>query len=158
MVTTPPEFSSLFLAKPTINDQGVLRFTPAPNANTDNTLGPAQIEVTAVDSAGGQAQTVILPITIREINDPPVARPDSINTNEDAVLTIPSSQLLANDLDPDLAAFVFNTVFTHLGDYMLRRLDISPEDIVADRQALESPGAQAVFNRVVDILEKGMSP
>ncbi len=104
LVTTPPEFASLFLTEPTITDDGILRFTPAPNANTDNLLGPALIEVTAVDSANGQAQTVTLQIRINEVNDPPSPQSDSIDTDEDTVLTITSEQLLANDIDPDLAS------------------------------------------------------
>ncbi len=102
MVTTPPAFTSLFLSQPVINDAGILRFTPATNKNTENAAGPAQIQVTAIDSEGGQAQTVTLEITINELNDAPVAQSDSLNTNEDTVLTIPSAQLLANDIDPDL--------------------------------------------------------
>lgn len=65
---------------------------------------------------------------------------------------------IREDLDPDLAAFFFNTIFTHLGDYMLRRLEIPPEALARSAQALEKPESAALFNRVVDILEKGMAP
>ncbi len=82
---------------PSITPDGLLRFTTAQDAN-----GIALVEVTAVDSDGGRSQTVTLTITVKEINDTPVAVPDEIDTNEDLVLTIPSSQLLANDIDPDL--------------------------------------------------------
>ncbi|MCG8649358.1 MAG: Ig-like domain-containing protein, partial [Pirellulales bacterium] len=102
LVNTPAVFASLFLSEPTISDEGVLRFTPASNANTENINGPALIEVTAIDSEGGQAQTETLTITINEVNDPPVAQPDEITTDEDTILTITSAQLLANDVDPDL--------------------------------------------------------
>ena len=60
------------------------------------------------------------------------------------------------DLDTDLAAFIFNTIFTHLGDYLLHRLAIPPEAVAASVQTLERPEAEALFNRVVDILERGM--
>jgi VCBS repeat-containing protein len=101
-VNTPPEFQSLFQSQPVINDDGELRFTPALNANTDNTLGPAQIEIIAIDSEDGESDPVTLSITIREINDTPIAVADSIDTDEDTVLTITSAEVLANDIDPDL--------------------------------------------------------
>ena len=103
LVTTPAEFQSLFLNQPTINEDGVLRFTPASNANTNNPVGPALVEVTAIDTDGGQADTFTLVITINEVNDVPQAVSDLISTDEDTVLTIPASQLISNDLDPDLA-------------------------------------------------------
>lgn len=65
---------------------------------------------------------------------------------------------IREDLDPELGAFIFNTIFTHLGDYMLCRLEIAPETLAQSPQALESPESAALFNRVVDILERGMGP
>jgi VCBS repeat-containing protein len=99
-VVTPDESLGLFETgrDPSIDENGVLRFTTAQHAN-----GVALVEVTAVDSAGGRSQTVTLQINVNEVNDPPLARPDDIDTDEDAVLNIPVSQLLANDFDPDLA-------------------------------------------------------
>ncbi len=131
IVTTPPEFASLFQSEPVISDAGVLRFTPATDANTDNVDGPAQIQVTAIDSDGGQAQTVTLLITISEVNDVPMANPDAIDTDEDTVLTITSAQLLANDFDPDLISNVGETL-----------------TIVMPPQSLSVSGAVVLFDAV----------
>ncbi|QDT09692.1 tandem-95 repeat protein [Planctomycetes bacterium K23_9] len=97
-VITPASVSDLFQTAPTIDDNGFLRFTTATNA-----VGTANLQVTAIDSDGERSETATLQIVIGEVNDVPLARTDVIDTNEDAVLIIPSSQLLANDIDPDLA-------------------------------------------------------
>ena len=92
-VTTPPDAENLFQSLPVISDAGVLRFTPATNAN-----GTVDLSVRAIDSEGGETPAVTFRIVINEVNDPPVAVEDEIDTDEDTVLVIPSSQLLANDL------------------------------------------------------------
>ena len=96
-VVVPTEFQGLFSEQPTISPSGVLSFTPAPNA-----AGQVNLQVTAVDSEGGRSQTVILPIMIVDLNDPPVAVDDQITTDENTVLTLEPADLLANDIDPDL--------------------------------------------------------
>ncbi|TWT73865.1 tandem-95 repeat protein [Allorhodopirellula solitaria] len=84
--------------QPQISSSGVLAFTPAPNAN-----GTAQVRVVATDSEGAQSAAVTLDIVVLPVNDFPVPVGDQLDpTTEDAVLTIPASQLLANDVDPDL--------------------------------------------------------
>lgn len=97
-----PEFESLFVDPPTINSDGLLRFTPAPNQNTDNINGPVVIRVLARDSEGGVSETQEFKIRILEVNDPPRAVSDSLDSDEDTVLVIESSQLTANDIDPDV--------------------------------------------------------
>ncbi len=96
------EFQSLFSEPPTINADGVLRFTPAPNQNTDNANGPAVIRVIARDSLGAEAAAVEFQIEITEVNDSPRAVPDTVNTDEDTVLVITDEFLKLNDIDPDL--------------------------------------------------------
>lgn len=60
-------------------------------------------------------------------------------------------------LDADVAAFVFNAVFTSLGDYVLKRLRIPPEQLRdGDLQPLGAPEAQRIFNEVLGILERGL--
>lgn len=62
-------------------------------------------------------------------------------------------------LDADVAAFVFNAVFTSLGDYVLKRLRIPPEQLRdGDLQPLGAPAAQRIFNEVLGILERGLGP
>ncbi len=60
------------------------------------------------------------------------------------------------EIDPELAAFIFNAVFTQLGDYIMQRIGIDPHSLAADTGALDSPESRALFNRVVDTLESGM--
>ncbi|MCC9601167.1 tandem-95 repeat protein [Stieleria sp. JC731] len=109
-VTTPTDAQALFQQLPTIGDDGVLRFLPAANAN-----GTIDLTVKAIDSAGGESSPVVLRLVITPVNDIPVAVGDSLNTDEDAILTILESDLLANDIDPDInnpfdeLSIVFNT-------------------------------------------------
>ena len=129
-VNVPVESEGLFQVLPTISDEGVLRFTPANNAN-----GTADLSVTAIDSEGGTAESVTLRIVINAVNDPPVASSDTFTNeitsdrpligssllngetfdadqavNEDAVLVIATSDLLANDIDADLDPDLNETV------------------------------------------------
>ncbi len=91
--------TGLFQNAPTIDSAGILQFTPAANAN-----GTANVTVRAIDSAGAVSADVTLQIVITPVNDAPLAVTDTVNTDEDRVLTISSAQLLANDTDPDLIA------------------------------------------------------
>ena len=83
---------------PQISDDGVLTFTTAQDAN-----GVAEVRVTAVDSEGGRSDTVTFQIIVAEVNDPPIGVDDEIFTAADVARIIPSSLVLANDIDPDLA-------------------------------------------------------
>ncbi|MCH8816031.1 MAG: FAD-dependent monooxygenase, partial [Chloroflexi bacterium] len=97
-----PEFASLFVDPPTINSDGLLRFTPATNQNTDNVNGPVVIRVIGRDSEGAETAAVEFQIVITEVNDPPRAFSDSFDSDEDTVLVIRSDELMLNDVDPDL--------------------------------------------------------
>ena len=97
-----PKLDNLFLDPPTINTDGLLRFTPAANQNTDNVNGPAVIRVIGRDSDGAETAAVAFQIAITEVNDPPRAVSDSIDTDEDTLLTINEDDLILNDVDPDL--------------------------------------------------------
>ncbi|MCA9138749.1 MAG: tandem-95 repeat protein [Planctomycetales bacterium] len=96
-VVTPANKQGLFQQLPQIADDGILRFIPAANAN-----GSVDLTVTAIDSLGGTSAQQLLHLDITAVNDQPVAVSDSVSTDEDSVLTIASSQLLANDIDPDI--------------------------------------------------------
>lgn len=58
-------------------------------------------------------------------------------------------------IDPDLAAFLFNVVFTELGGYLLNRLQ-DGDALVDGRSLFETPEAERLFDQVLYILERGM--
>jgi AcrR family transcriptional regulator len=60
------------------------------------------------------------------------------------------------EIDPAVAAFLFDVVFANLGDFIMQRTGIHPQNLVKDLAALESPEAQTIFNQVVDVLEGGL--
>jgi TetR/AcrR family transcriptional regulator len=61
-------------------------------------------------------------------------------------------------LDPDVAAFIFNAVFTELGDYILSRLSLDVERMLeGDLSAMASAESQAIFDAVLTILQRGMA-
>jgi len=60
-------------------------------------------------------------------------------------------------LDTELATFIFDSVFMRLGEYLMERLEVSPEELIKDQPFLfESPEADAIFEGIMGILEKGM--
>lgn len=68
---------------------------------------------------------------------------------------------IAPQIDEDLAAFIFNTIFTELGRYILQRFPQRPapaqgrmEDL---RGFFETDEVQAVFGQTLTILEHGMA-
>lgn len=100
-VVTPPESMPLFQQQPRVDvnddEEGILRFLPAANAN-----GTVVLTITAVDSAGGRSAPQNVTLTLNALNDRPVANSDSFDTDEDVVLNLTTAQLLANDVDPDV--------------------------------------------------------
>lgn len=61
------------------------------------------------------------------------------------------------NLDTELATFIFNSVFLHLGDYLLQRLNIPSEALLQEQPHLfESTEADRLFNGIMDILKHGM--
>ncbi|MCA9943683.1 MAG: TetR/AcrR family transcriptional regulator [Anaerolineales bacterium] len=58
-------------------------------------------------------------------------------------------------IDPELAAFLFNVIFTELGGYLLKRLQPG-EDVGDGRSLFETPEAERLFDQVLQILEAGM--
>jgi hypothetical protein len=76
----------------TINADGTLGFTPAPNFN-----GVATISYTISDGNGGTAIATAT-VTVTPVNDPPVASNDSAVTNEDTPVRV---AVLPNDSDLD---------------------------------------------------------
>jgi VCBS repeat-containing protein len=102
-ITTTNDKPTFFSVQPIIDSNGVLRFTPALNA-----FGTAVVTVLATDNGPSTAPNVnvsapkTLTITIRQINDAPIANNDRYSTTEQAVLNVPAPGVLANDTDADL--------------------------------------------------------
>src|SRR5207245_2518026 len=79
----------------TLNANGSFTYTPAANFN-----GADSFTYTANDGAlGSNVATVSL--TIRPVNDAPVAANDSFTTDEDTALTVAAPGVLGNDTDID---------------------------------------------------------
>jgi large repetitive protein len=78
-----------------LNPDGSFTYTPQANFN-----GMDFFTYRATDSVGFFSIATVT-ITITPINDPPVAGNDSLTTNEDTPLDVPTSALLANDFDVD---------------------------------------------------------
>ena len=64
---------------------------------------------------------------------------------------------LSADTDTEAAAFLFNSVYMNLGDYLIRKMDIDPEILIDDLSPLDTPEAKAFFNSILTLLEKGMA-
>jgi hypothetical protein len=79
----------------TFNGDGTFTFTPDTNFNG---LDSFVYEVT--DGNGGAAQATVN-ITVRPVNDAPVASDDSYSTNEDTTLSVITGGVLDNDTDVD---------------------------------------------------------
>jgi TetR/AcrR family transcriptional regulator len=61
------------------------------------------------------------------------------------------------EIDPDVAAFMFNVVFTNLGDFIMKQQAIVPEQLLHERgQAFSSPEIEKMFDQVLHILQCGM--
>ena len=73
---------------------GAARFTPAENFN-----GEARFTYVVTDGTATASGQVT--VTVRSVNDAPVAVDDTSTTNEDVDLTITQTQLTANDTDVD---------------------------------------------------------
>lgn len=102
-----PGFARLFSVQPTVDDDGMLKFTTAPNLNSVIS-GPVPVVVTARDSGGtddgGIDSTMFtFNIVITEVDDAPQAVTRIANTDEDSVLTLTTADFITNDNDPDLA-------------------------------------------------------
>jgi hypothetical protein len=81
----------------TLNANGTISFVPDANF-----YGNASFDYTVNDGNGGTATTTAT-IALANVNDAPVATGETVNSNEDEVLTITASALLQNDSDIDNA-------------------------------------------------------
>lgn len=61
------------------------------------------------------------------------------------------------DIDPNIAAFIFNAVFTNLGQYLMERFEIQPDNLLKEGgQAFNQNTTQEAMNQVINILEHGL--
>ena len=86
------------LGTATVQANGVVTYTPAPN------IYGADFLSIAVMASGDPSQsiTVDLPITVTPVNDPPMAQPSSLMTQEEMPFT---GTLMASDVDGDTLSF-----------------------------------------------------
>ena len=90
-------FTAAVLAQPahgtaTLNANGTIHYAPAPDFN-----GADSFTYTLTDSVGGHSVGTVT-LTVRPVNDAPVAHDDAFTTDEDTPLT---ASLVANDTDVD---------------------------------------------------------
>lgn len=65
---------------------------------------------------------------------------------------------IAPEIDEDLAAFIFHTVFTELGQYMLQRVGDEAFQEALGADFYEDEAIQRIFTQTLEILERGMGP
>ena len=62
------------------------------------------------------------------------------------------------EIDAAVAAFIFNAVFTNLGDFIMKQQSMKPEDLLGKQgQAFTSPEIEKLFDQVLRILRLGMA-
>ncbi len=90
-----------------LNADGTFSYTPAPNFH-----GTDSFTYLAVNTSLASASPATVTITVRPVNQAPVAIADAFNTDENRTLTIPAPGILGNDSDaegPDITAVLINT-------------------------------------------------
>lgn len=61
------------------------------------------------------------------------------------------------DTDPEMAAFMLATVFTHLGQFLLERYSITPDDLrEKGASSFDDEGLLRAVNDVISMLEQGL--
>lgn len=63
---------------------------------------------------------------------------------------------IPQEIDDELAAFMFNTTLLNLGEYIMTRMQNDPEYQQGKRAFYEFPEAVRIFEQTLDILEFGM--
>jgi VCBS repeat-containing protein len=79
----------------TLNTDGSFSYTPAPNFS-----GSDSFSYRAADGLD-TSDTVIVTITVNELNDPPVVQDDAYSVDEDTILTVSAPGVLGNDSDEE---------------------------------------------------------
>lgn len=63
---------------------------------------------------------------------------------------------ISPQVDDELAAFIFDTIFTGVGQYLLERFEYSEDTAQGQHAFFEAPDVVRIFEQTVDILEHGM--
>jgi AcrR family transcriptional regulator len=63
---------------------------------------------------------------------------------------------LKPDIDLDVAVFMFNAVFSNLGDFLLKRQSVAPDALLGEQGALAGSETEVVLDQVFEILREGM--
>ncbi len=64
---------------------------------------------------------------------------------------------IATNIDADLVAFIFNTIFTELGQYLWQRMDGDASQMLSEGNSIfASPEADYLFDQLLHILQFGM--
>ncbi|MCG3209027.1 MAG: hypothetical protein FOGNACKC_02643 [Anaerolineae bacterium] len=79
----------------TINPDGSITYTPAPNFNGEDSFTYEVCDTT------GLCDTATVTINVTPVNDAPVAKDDAYSTDEDTTLTVSPPGILVNDSDVD---------------------------------------------------------
>lgn len=67
------------------------------------------------------------------------------------------SGVIRDDIDPDTAAFLLNTIFSNLGQYLLQRYQVDAETLLDDGALIfDQEQLRTVMNQVIDTLEFGL--
>ena len=79
-----------------LNSDGTFTYTPDANYS-----GPDSFQYVAHDDDGGVSATATVTLTVRPLNDAPVATADHYNATEDQPLSVGAGGVLSNDSDPE---------------------------------------------------------
>ena len=63
------------------------------------------------------------------------------------------------NVDAGVAAFLFDLITVHFGQYMVDRLEITPDELTtSERYPLDTKEGEGIFDALVDILQNGLGP
>lgn len=139
----------------------LLEELPAPDPNSDlfdylkwQFLGTVIFEVRYPDLAGVLNRAFVEEIPFPEITEE-LRRRGTTQFFKQLISQGITHGDVAVWVDPDIAAFLMETVFYQFGKYMIRRLDLSNTETL-EQSILENDTAKQILNNLMDILEGGI--
>ncbi|PLX39772.1 MAG: hypothetical protein C0608_11385 [Deltaproteobacteria bacterium] len=96
---------------------GVFLYTPAGNFFGIDTF------TYTIEDAGGNTDSATVTITVNEVNDPPVANPDSTSGPEDNPLLVPYVLINDTDADGDLVSVLTSDPYSAVGAMVINNGD-----------------------------------
>ena len=94
----------------TASQAAALSFKPNQDFN-----GNVQIAFRAVDDGGASSAVALYELSVKPVNDAPLARPDTLASAEDTPTTFSAAQLLGNDVDVEGDALSIASVISGAG-------------------------------------------